>query len=250
MGLAQSFRVDGSLQFDDSITPYVYSSRGTVTTIDARNSDPHYSNSSPSTALIPMNYEADELILLRMDDQHAYARYANLPRNGSWNHIYHTSAPVGTTVYYYRFVQSTTIVGDLGYGLHMFNEGGQRTFHSNMRPLIPVAILDGVGSSTSLNTARTYASLVPTLAGRDILTYDGTYEDNFDDKGKLIYRGWNGQNDGKLYGVQWLNNYTPRLTEVSFNDVGVQTPADTQPPNQSSYNIPLNGVMIVDVTGL
>lgn len=250
MAVFQTFREDGSLQFDAGITPYCYHSKGTVTTISTTGSNPHWSGSSPSSALIPMNYDSDELIALYMPD-YGYARYANLPFNGVWYHIFHTMAPVGTTVTFYRFMLSTTIgTGAPGAGLELFNQAGQRTFNSKMRPAIVAGTLSNLGASMTLPPGRQYASVVQTQAGHERTTWDGSQEVITNDKGQVIATVWNGSSDQKLYGVKWLAPNAPVLVQVNFNDGVVQSTSPSRPPDSEFYRNEIQNVLFFDVTGI
>jgi len=256
-GVFRVFRPDGMLQFDATAATLVFHSKGTVTTVSTTGFTPHWSNSSPSSALIPMDRNSNELFALYMPG-YGYARYANVqhPTTGVWYHVYHTMAPPGSTVTWYRFLPATELAAPgsgWGPGLALYNESGQLTFHSDMRPMIAPAALTGVGASTQLPAGRSYASLVQTLAGHERYTWDGTQEVVENDKGQVIARLWNGVADGKLYGVKWNSPTNPSLVEVSFNDQIIQQDVNTSPTvpaNSTFYSIPIEDVLFVDVTGL
>lgn len=250
----QTFRSDGSLQFDTDIPPYVFTEKGTVTTISTTGANPHWSNTSPSTALIPMNYDSDEMIALYMPG-YSYARYANLQFNGVWYHIFHTSAPVGTPVTFYRFVMGTNVATNYSGGWECFDGNGVRTFHAYMRPAVVAATLSGLGSSLTLPAGRSYASVVQTLAGHERYTYDNVVQSEQNEKGQTIFRWYDMFVDGKLYGVSWSGT-TATLSTVSFNDQTAQygiptTGAVPPPPAPSEYfHIEIENVLFLDVTGL
>lgn len=249
MAIGRFYRQDGSIQFDANIPPYAFQGKGTVTTISTTGSSPHWSTSSPSSALIPMAYDSDELIAVFLFG-YGYARYANLSYNGQWYHIFHTDAPVGTTVTYYRFRIATSFQGDYGPGLQLFNTAGVRTYHSGLRAAVPVGFVSGVGSSLVLPTGRAYASVVQTQAGYERYVWSGEREVETNDKGQIISRSWLGQQIGRLYGVKWSNAWTADLVEVPFNDASIRSGATTKPADSVFYSNPINDVMLLDVTDL
>lgn len=249
MAIFQSLRSDGSIQFDASMAPYCFRDKGSVATISTAGSSPHWAGSALSSALIPMNYDSDEIIALYMPG-YGYARYANLPYNNNWYHIFHTSAPVGTAITFYRFMIGTNIGGNYGPGLELFNEAGQRTFHSGMRPAIVAGSLSGLGASMNLPGGRQYASIVQTQAGHERTTYDGGRDVEYDDKGRVTGRYWTGASDSKLYGVQWNSPTSPSLVQVSFNDQAIRNGAAAQPANSEFYHNEIENALFVDVTGI
>lgn len=254
-GVFRTFRSDGSLQFDAGITPFVFHSKGVVTTVSTTGYSPHWSGNSPSSALIPMNRDSNEMIAVYLPG-YGYARYGNVahPANGIWYHVYHTMAPVGTEVTYYRFVDATELASaTYGPGIELYNESGVRTFHSDMRPAVISGTLSGLGATTTLPAGRTYASVVQSLAGHERSYWDGTQEKIYGDKGQVIARVWNGYSDAKLYGVQWTAPNTPRLVEVWFNDQSIQMDvknSPTVPANSEFYHIDIENCLFLDVTGL
>lgn len=254
-GVFRTFRSDGTLQFDAGIAPYVFHSKGSVTTVSTTGPSPHWSGNSPSSALIPMNRDSNELMALYMPG-YGYARYGNVahPTTGVWYHVYHTMAPVGSTMTYYKFVPATELAqATYGPGLWLFNEAGALTFHSDMRPLIPVADLTGLGASASLPAGRTYASVVQSLAGHERYTWDGTQETVENDKGQVIARLWNGFSDSKLYGVQWSTPRAASLVQAAFNDQSIQMDvrnSPTRPADSEFYHTEIENALLVDVTGL
>ncbi|WP_084581792.1 hypothetical protein [Sphingomonas azotifigens] len=249
MAIFRTFRPDGSLQFDAAITPYCLLEKGYVSTVSTTGSNPHWSGNSPSSALIPMNYDSDELIALYLPG-YGYARYANLSWNGSWWHIFHTMAPVGSLVTYYRFAYATTIPGYGGAGLQLFNPAGQRTFHSSMRPAIVAGTLSGLYSGISLPAGRQYASVVQTQAGHERTTWSGGQDVITDDKGQVIAIVWTGDSDQKLYGVRWLTQDSAQLVEVEFNGGPVQSASPTQPADTQFYRNEIENVLFLDVTNI
>lgn len=248
----QTFREDGTLQLDASIPPYCFHSKATVTTISTTGFSPHWSDSSPSSALIPMTYDSDELIAVTMATGYGYARYADLqhPASGIWYHIYHTSAPVGTPVTYYRFVKGSDLsTTSYPVGLELFNESGVRTFSSSMRPAIVAGMASTLGTATTMAAGRTYASIAPSLAGHARAYYDGSSAPIENDKGQII--GWEyfGYQDSKLYGVRWNSSNVAELVAVSFSDKNISAGAP-QPAYTEAFNIPISDVMYLDVTGM
>lgn len=249
MPIARFYRPDGSLQFDASIPPYTFLSKETVTTVSTTGSNPHWSNNSPSTAMIPMAYDSDELIAVYLPG-YGYARYGNLPFNGVWYHIYHTDAPLNTTVTYYRFRLGTQIAGDFGPGLKLYNEAGARTYHSGSRAAVVAGFLSGAGNTINLPGGRNYASVVQTLAGYERSIWDGGQEIITNDKGQTIAKVWTGESLGRLYGVKWNNTTSATLVEVPFDDQQIQSEAKDNPADSYFYMNPIENVMFLDVTGI
>lgn len=252
MAVTSLYRDDGTLIFDPGIPPYCCVAKGTVTTVSTTGANPHWSGNSPSSALIPMSYDSDELIALYMPG-YGYARYANLQFNGVWYHIFHTMAPVGTTVTFYRFMPATTIGGDFGPGVETFTSAAQRTFHSAMRPAIVMGTLSGLGASATLPAGRTYASIVQTLAGHSRSVWDGGQESEYNDKGQLIWTYWTGYSDSKLYGVEWSASNAPSLVQVWFDDQQIKMDvlqSPSRPADTEFYHMEIENVLFVDVTGI
>lgn len=248
----QTFRPDGTLQLDSTIPPFCFHSKATVTTVSTTGFSPHWSDSSPSSALIPMTYDADELIAISMAPGFGYARYADLqhPSSGTWFHIYHTDAPVGSTVTYYRYVRGTELTTAAHpVGLELFNEAGVRTYASSMRPAIVTGMASNLGTVTAMASGRSYASIAPSLAGHARAYFDGSNAPIVNDKGQVI--GWEyfGYQDSKLYGVRWNNAHTVELVGVSFSDKDFSAGAP-QPAYTEAFYIPISDVMFLDVTGL
>lgn len=254
-GVFRTFRSDGSLQFDAGITPFVFQSKGVVTTVSTTGYSPHWSGNSPSSALIPMNRDSNELIAIYLP-QYGYARYGNVahPTTGVWYHVYHTMAPLGTAVTYYRFVPATELPpATYGPGIELYTEAGIRTFHSDMRPAVIAGTLSGLGATTTLPAGRTYASVVQSLAGHNRSFWDGGRESEYDDKGRLIWTYWTGYTDGKLYGVQWTAPNKPSLVEVWFDDEQIRMDvkqSPTVPANSEFFHIEIENCLFFDVTGL
>ncbi|MDG2532081.1 hypothetical protein P6144_00325 [Sphingomonas sp. HITSZ_GF] len=248
----QTFRPDGTLQLDSTIPPFCFHSKATVTTVSTTGFSPHWSNSSPSSALIPMTYDADELIAVQMPTGYGYARYADLqyPGSSTWYHIYHTDAPVGSTVTYYKFVRGTDLAtASHPVGLELFNEAGVRTYASSMRPAIITGMASNVGTVTTMTAGRSYASIAPSLAGHERYYFDGSSAPIENDKGQIIGWEYYGYSDSKLYGVRWNNSYTAELVGVSFSDMNISA-GSPQPSYSEFFNIPISDVMYLDVTGL
>lgn len=248
----QTFRVDGTLQLDATIAPFCFHSKSTVTTVSTTGFSPHWSDSSPSSALIPMTYDSDELIAVQMAPGYSYARYADLqhPSSGTWFHIYHTDAPIGTTVTYYRFIRGTDLAtAAYPVGLELFNESGVRTFSSSMRPAIVGGMASNLGTVTAMTSGRSYASIAPSLAGHSRAYFDGSSAPIENDKGQVVGWEYYGYQDSKLYGVRWNNSYTAELVGVSFSDKNL-TAGEPQPAYSEYFNIGITDVMYLDVTGI
>ncbi|MCI1143232.1 hypothetical protein MOP88_14425 [Sphingomonas sp. WKB10] len=191
MAVGQFFRQDGKLQFDANIAPYIFKDKGTAQTFNIPGRYPQWRASSPSGFFVPMNYDADEVIAIVMPNGYAYSKYATLANYGNtydlggWQHIYHTTAPANTTITYYRFQSSINVgSGYGGPGLRLWNTNGQLTFDISMRPIIVGGTLSGNGAYISLPSARSYASIVQSFAGYSRTEYDGSYEEDTNEKGR------------------------------------------------------------------
>ncbi|UYY77487.1 hypothetical protein [Sphingomonas sp. R1] len=261
MAQAQFFRQNGTIQFDAAIAPYIFQNKGTTQTFNVQQRYPQWTCSAPSSFFVPMNYEADETIAIMMPNGYAYSKYATLASYGGsslngWQHIYHTNAPAGSTITYYRFQNSINVgSGYTGPGLRLYNPAGQLTFDSAMRPAIVAGTLSGNGSTINLNGSRAYASIIQSFAGYEQSYFTGSYEEYTDEKGNVYARYWNGYSSTKMYGIRTNNAASASVVEVPFYDTQYNVLMSgayqyNPPANSSQFNLPLENALMVDVTGI
>jgi hypothetical protein len=261
MATARFRRPDGTIQFDANIAPYVFQNKGTVQTFNVQQRYPQWTCSAPSSFFVPMNYDADEVIAITMPNGHAYSKYATLASYGGsnlngWQHIYHTTAPAGSTITYYRFQSMINVsVPSNGPALRLRNDAGQLTFSSAMRPAIVAGTLSGNGSTINLNGSRAYASIIQSFAGYEQSHFDGSYEEYTDEKGMVYARYWNGYSTTKMYGIRTNNAASASVVEVPFYDTQYNMLMSgayqyNPPADSSQFNLPLQNALMVDVTGI
>lgn len=220
--------------------------------------DPAYriGNTSPSVINVPtLTSDVPRLIATRAGFY--VAKYATRVINGITHASFSCSVASDNQPVEYWIFQEAVYLDTPGTGLKMRNpETGQVIYNSDydscrMSDIPPVV----VGSSMTYIAGRKYASIMPSIAGHnqttDALLMDGRPVIDKEDGGSGGSHNWSRRNDGKLYGVRWINE-TFDIGTVSFDDVIVAAPgyANEPDPQQVWWSNPINRVIVVDVTAL
>jgi len=244
----QTFRTDGSLQFDAALMTMALISKGTVYT-QSRVAG----NSNASSVLVPLP-DLTSPFLVAFSARFVCARAGAYSASGTPVAHFASNGAIGSPVNYWIFGRTDRFPPSGGAGLELFNEQGQMTY-SSRRPIATIAgILTDVQQSTTLASARTYAVAVPDWVGRHLDT--GARYRN----GKPYFGGTNGTTnytwgwrpDGKLYGGAVADNVISTGL-VSYDDVIATLNFGPQPADPSPAAVwthPMGTSLILDVTGL
>ena len=242
-------KADGSLQMSADIMTMQFVGKGSVQSQSAIGG-----NTVPSTALVPADFSKNQLIAVR--SPFGAARFTPFFSSGAGFYNYACAAPVGSTLEYWIFEEARMLSNVPGWGLRLRNEAGQVTYHSDYDNLRIVGLLDA--DTASFDPGRAYATIAPSIAGVNQTTEPAMpYTQNNlpapDPEDGSSYPSstrWRRQNNGKLYGAA-VNGGTVSRASVSFDDVVVQTNIGPLPAAAQTYwSRSLQGMLIVDVTGL
>ncbi len=247
-----TYKSDGTLQFSSSFMTRYCVGKYTVTSVAGDGG--HYTNISKIH--IPISSDRDDFIAVR--SLYPIGRYIDATISGQLTQVWLSDGPIGHTVEYFVFRRNVEATGLPNSGFETYNSAGQRTFHVGVQACVVHASLSGVGSSVTLDSPRSYAAICPAFGGHNKITdQEGPlFQDG--DKPSDQYWYYEMTQDAKLYGVQFsdINYRTVTLVTISLSDErprylvansGSPPPYATLP--QVFAYAPLDGVMVVDVTG-